>query len=50
MNCSKDDITDSVCLAIVANMLAQGKTKTSPAEPMADDTGLFMQMVIPKET
>lgn len=49
MNCSRDDITDSVCLAIVANMLAQGKTETIPAEPMADDTGLFMQMVIPKE-
>ncbi len=49
MKCNKDDITDSVCLAIVANMLAQGKTETIPAEPMADDTGLLMQMVIPKE-
>lgn len=49
MSCSKDDITDSVCLAIVANMLAQGKTETIPARPMTDDTGLLMQMVIPKE-
>lgn len=50
MRCNKDDITDSVCLAIVANMLAQGKTDTIPAKPMTDDTGLFMQMVIPQET
>jgi len=49
MKCNEDDITDSICLAIVANMLAQGKTETIPSEPMADDTGLLMQMVIPKE-
>lgn len=49
MRCNEDDITDSVCLAIVANMLVQGKTDTIPAKPMMDDTGLLMQMIIPKE-
>ena len=50
MKCNEDDITDSVCLAIVANLLMQGKTESIPSEPMMDDTGLLMQMVIPKET
>lgn len=48
MRCKPDDITDAVCLAIVANMLAQGRAETIPPEPMMDDTGLLMQMVIPK--
>jgi len=48
MRCNADDITDAVCLAIVSNLHAQGKTETIPAEPMTDDTGLLMQMVIPK--
>lgn len=47
--CNEDDITDSICLAIVANLLMQGKTESIPSEPMADDTGLLMQMVIPKD-
>lgn len=50
MKCNADDITDSVCLAITANFLMQGKTESIPPEPMMDDTGLLMQMVIPKET
>ena len=49
LKCNEDDITDSVCLAIVANLLMQGKTESIPPEPMADDTGLLMQMVIPKD-
>lgn len=48
MKCNTDDITDSICLAIVSNLECQGKTETIPAEPMRDDTGLFMQMVVPK--
>ena len=48
MKCNEDDITDSVCLAIVANLLMQGKTESIPPEPMMDDTGLLMQMVIPR--
>lgn len=49
MKCNADDITDSVCLAVVANLYVQGKTERIPPEPMMDDTGLLMQMVIPKE-
>lgn len=48
MKCKEDDITDSVCLAITANLLAQGEAETIPKEPMKDDTGLKMQMIIPK--
>ena len=47
MKCKEDDITDSVCLAITANLFAQGETVTIPEKPMEDDTGLKMQMVIP---
>lgn len=49
VKCHEDDIADAVCLAIVANLSAQGKTETIPAKPMKDDTGLLMQMVIPKD-
>lgn len=49
LKCNADDITDSVCLAVVANLHMQGKTERIPPEPMMDDTGLLMQMVIPKE-
>jgi len=49
MKCNADDVADSVCLAVVANLLMQGKTESIPSEPMKDDTGLQMQMIIPKE-
>lgn len=49
MKCNADDITDSICLAVTANLLAQDKTETIPENPTTDDTGLLMQMVIPKE-
>ena len=49
MKCNADDVTDSICLAIVANLFMQGKTESIPPEPMMDDTGLLMQMVIPKK-
>jgi len=48
MKCKADDVADSVCLAVVANLSMQGKTESIPPEPMKDDTGLLMQMVIPK--
>lgn len=48
LKCRKDDIIDSICLAIVADLSMQGKTETIPPEPEMDDTGLLMQMVIPK--
>lgn len=48
MKCGEDDIVDSICLAIVANLMLQKKTETIPPEPETDDTGLLMQMVIPR--
>lgn len=50
MKCKEDDIVDSVCLAVTANLMLQGKTETIPPEPSLDDTGLLMQMVIPQES
>lgn len=47
MKCKADDITDSICLAITANLHAQGDAVTIPEDPMQDDTGLKMQMIIP---
>ena len=49
LKCKKDDIVDSICLAVTANLMLQGRTETIPPEPEADDTGLLMQMVIPRE-
>ena len=48
MKCGEDDVVDSICLAIVANLMLQKKTETIPPEPETDDTGLLMQMVIPR--
>lgn len=47
LKCNADDITDAVCLAIVANLKSLGKSETIPQNPMMDETGLFMQMVVP---
>ncbi|MDD3138345.1 MAG: DUF429 domain-containing protein [Lachnospiraceae bacterium] len=49
MKCNMDDIADAVCLAIVANLKSLDMTETIPKRPMKDETGLFMQMVVPKE-
>ena len=49
LKCKKDDIVDSICLSVTANLMLQGRTETIPPEPEADDTGLLMQMVIPRE-
>ena len=47
MKCNPDDIIDAVCLAVSANIVAQGGFEIIPDNPMRDDTELFMQMVIP---
>lgn len=47
LRCNMDDITDSICLAIVANLESSGNTETIPENPMKDETGLLMQMVVP---
>lgn len=46
--CSVDDIISAICLAITANMAAQGKYELLPSKPMKDETGLLMQMVLPR--
>lgn len=46
--CAQDDIVDAVCLAITASLSAKEKVQTLPQNPEADETGLLMQMVIPK--
>lgn len=48
LKCNMDDITDSICLAIVANLEKAERTETIPENPMIDETGLLMQMVVPK--
>jgi 8-oxo-dGTP diphosphatase len=46
--CKLDDILDAICLAVTANLDAQGRTEIIPEKPSTDDKGLKMQMVIPK--
>lgn len=48
LGCKPDDVLDAVCLAVTANLDAQGRTETIPETPATDDKGLKMQMVIPK--
>lgn len=48
LGCKPDDILDAVCLAVTANLDAQGRTEIIPENPSTDDKGLKMQMVIPK--
>jgi predicted RNase H-like nuclease len=42
-----DDIIDAICLSVTANLAGQNRFKIIPHNPMEDDTGLLMQMVIP---
>ena len=48
LGCKLDDILDAVCLAVTANLDAQGRTEIIPENPSTDEKGLKMQMVIPK--
>lgn len=48
LKCNADDIVDAICLAVTANLNYQGKGETIPVEPMIDDNGLIMRMVIPE--
>ncbi len=47
MKCNVDDILDAICLAVTANIAAQGYVESIPENPMKDETGLLMQMMIP---
>lgn len=48
MKCSIDDIVDAIGLAVTANLVSQGCFEVIPENPMSDETGLLMQMIIPK--
>ncbi len=48
LKCNIDDIVDAVCLAVTANIVNQGDYDLVPENPMRDETGLLMQMVIPR--
>lgn len=48
LKCNADDIVDAICLAVTANLATQGDIETIPESPMRDETGLYMQMIIPK--
>lgn len=43
-----DDIVDAICLAVTAGFVSQDMYDKLPATPMSDNTGLLMQMLIPK--
>lgn len=46
--CMMDDIIDAICLAVVGTFMAENKYYSIPPNPMPDDTGLLMQMILPK--
>jgi 8-oxo-dGTP diphosphatase len=46
--CMMDDVIDAICLAVVGTFAAENKYYSVPAHPMPDDTGLLMQMILPK--
>ena len=45
--CTVDDILDAICLAVAANLSLKLGQDLIPYNPMEDDTGLKMQMVVP---
>lgn len=47
LKCKIDDIIDTICLCVTANLAAQGYFETIPENPMMDDYGLLMQMILP---
>ncbi len=49
LKCNVDDIIDAICLAISANLISQGKYETIPNNPMKDEKGLIMQLVVPQK-
>ena len=46
--CNKDDIIDAICLAVTGMLNTLGKAESIPENPSKDNTGLKMQMVIPR--
>lgn len=48
LRCGSDDIIDAACLSVVAEMVSSGDYRTLPEQPLTDEAGLLMQMVLPK--
>lgn len=48
LRCKIDDIVDAICLAVTSNIVNQGDFEVIPENPMVDETGLLMQMVLPR--
>jgi len=48
LHCAKDDIIDAICLSVTAEMAYWGNYRTLPEQPVREETGLQMQMIIPK--
>lgn len=46
--CMMDDIIDAICLAVIGTFVAENKYYSIPPNPMSDETGLSMQMILPK--
>lgn len=49
LRCAPDDILDALCLAVTTRLSAVGGAECIPEMPCTDDTGLLMQMIVPKK-
>lgn len=47
-HCKVDDIIDAICLAVCARLAGNGEYEVIPEDVMEDETGLLMQMTIPR--
>ena len=47
--CKQDDLMDAVCLAVAGALHAHGLSETIPGKPEADETGLYMQLTVPRK-
>ena len=48
LGCKQDDLIDAICLAVTGALYAHGQFETIPVEPMQDEKGLHMQLIVPK--
>lgn len=48
LGCKQDDLIDAMCLAVTAALHAHGQSETLPADPEYDESGLLMQLTVPK--
>jgi len=48
LDCNADDVLDAICLSVTAKLHSMNETEIIPSNPQRDDTGILMQMIIPK--